>query len=236
MSNRGSDIQDELVVLNSNDLTIYQNMLRIPETNFWKIYTVGSDSNAGPLRTTVKSTLVVSEATGEYDVVAYSAKDFVMLKSDLYPKVISGNPISITFNPDNVDCYLLVWTTGEFKASLTNIAVGNIVESINTLPMVHYAFDRIDATMSVLRSSVSNGDIYPVDSSVIGPHNIGYQFDFELGIAESAICIGYGLLPTVNWNTSQDPILNKFAIKMFDRPGQYFEVGPLACRSYIPKN
>lgn len=238
-SNGVPGADETLVALDQEDLAIYQNMLRIPITNFWKIYTIGSNgsgTNTGPLKTTSKSTLVVSEATSEYDVVAYSAKDFVLLKSELYPKVTLGNPSSITFNTDNVECYLLIWTTGELKATLINDTITGIIpEPINTLPMVHYAFDRIDATMSVLRSSISNGDIYPVDSSVIGPHNIGHQFDFELAISESAICIGYGLSPTVNWNTSQDPILNQFTIKMFDRPGQYFEVGPLACRGYIPR-
>lgn len=220
-------------LLNPTELGVYRSILRIPNTSFWKIYTLRSaDRRSAVLTSTTKSRLLVNIAESPYEVVVYSAEDFSILESNLYPR--TGSSVEIEVNVDQVPCYVLIWTVGELQATMINYHVADtqVPVPIDTSETINYSFEKIDATMEYLESSTSKGDIFPRDKRIIGPFLIGHSFDFDLDIAESAVCIGYGLAPLVNWNLASDPVLKTLAVKMITAPGNHVEVGPLACRHY----
>lgn len=226
----------DLEQLTFEELSVYRNVLRIQDTNFWKIYTIPRDNADGLLKSTRKSKLNVTEAESVYEVTVYSSKDFKLMDSNLYHPVTTGNTVQIEINSDNSPCYVFIWSTGNVKAIVTDEPNSNIAVPINNIELIHQTFNRIDTTMNIFASSLPTGDIFADDYNVIGPLNIGHQFTFDLAVAESAVCVGYGLRPVVSWNTAIDPILKNFDIKMLDSPGRYVEIGPLACRSYIVNN
>jgi hypothetical protein len=226
----------DLELLTSEELAVYRNVLRIQDTNFWKIYTIPRNNTDGLLKSTRKSKLNVIEAESVYEVIVYSSKDFKLIDSNLYPQVIIGNTVQIEINSDNSPCYVFIWSTGNVNAAVTDESNVDMAVPINNTEMLHQAFNRIDMTMNIFASSVPTGDIFADDYNVIGPLNIGHQFTFDLAVAERAVCVGYGLTPVVSWNTAIDPVLKNFDIKMLDSPGHYVEIGPLACRSYMVSN
>lgn len=236
---------DQFRELDSDELKVYRKALRISDTNFWKLYTldypISPVSNSSNIRSqralmkvTNKSKIIVSEAESVYEVVVYSGKDFDTLRSNLYPPLNEGEIAEIEVNPEEDQVYILIWTLGQLKAETSNNSIDGATEptEIDTEPLIDYSMDHIDATMRLLYASRLKEDVAQDDTDIIGPYKIGQNFGFELNPSESAVCIGYGLKPVVNWNTSNDPYMKTLDIKLINRPGSKIEFGPLACRLY----
>lgn len=232
---------DQFRELDSDELKVYRKALRIADTNFWKLYSLDrslelqyNSNQRALMKATNKSKIIVSEAESVYEVVVYSGKDFDTLTSKLYPPLEGSEVAEIDINPDNSQVYILIWTLGRIKAEMSNSSIGGSIEpsEIDPEPLIDYSMDHIDATMRLLYSSRLKEDVSQDDTDIIGPYKIGQSFGFDLNPSESAVCIGYGLKPVVNWNTSNDPYMRTLSIKLINRPGSKVEFGPLACRLY----